>query len=775
MTAPYVGRPVRRLEDPRLITGQGKFVDDLAPPGLLHAAFVRSFEAHARIEDIDIDDAVASPGVVGVFTAADLGVERPMLNSYPAPFLVDSVQAPPLASDEVCYVGEPIAVVVAETKEQAVDAAGMVFVTLGSLPVIVDHERALDEGAPPAHAHLSDNLVTRLAASFGDMDAAMSEASTVVELTLRQHRGIVASMEPRGVVAHDDPSVGELVVWSSTQAPHPLRTKLSRYLDIPLHEIRVIAPDVGGGFGPKAGVYAEEYVVAALARRLGRPVKWIESRREHFTTTYQQRDQTYHMEAAVTSTGRILGLKARVAHDNGAYVPYGVVLPMTGLQLMNGPYALDALDVAIDVVYTNKPPTTPIRGAGRPYAVFAVERLVDAVADELGLDRTEVRRTNFIQPEDFPYELGLTARTGKPVTYDSGDYETALDMALRAADVDGFAARKEASRAQGKLRGLGLASYVEDTGLGPFEGARVEVMPSGQILVETAAASQGQGHDTIFAQICADQLGVDLNEVVVRSADTSVYGHGLSTVASRTAITAGSSVHLAATEVAAMVRDLAAEHLEARSEDLVLADGRASVVGQPDVFVTLADLSQSMQGTAATPLPGGRTNPGLSADAAFQITGPAFTFGTHVAEVEVDPETGFVDVVTYTVAHDCGTLLNPMIVDGQIDGGVAHGLGNALLERLAYDESGQPLVTTFVDYRIMSAASMPELRKVHSITPAPGNPLGVKGAGEGGTIPAAPAIASAVDDALREYGVFVDRHPVTPETVFEMIKAATTS
>lgn len=770
MSTRYVGQPVKRREDPRLITGAGRYVDDLQLPGMLHAAFVRSLEAHARITDIDASFAVESPGVVGVFTAADLGMDRPTPNVYPAPIIAESKQASALASDEVRYVGEAIAVVVAETADQAADAAGLVFVTLESLDPVVDHETAMNPAAPLVHLDRPDNRVATLRAGFGDMDAAVAEADHVVEVTIRQHRGVVASMEPRGVVARDDPALGELVVWSSTQAPHPVRTRISEYLGIPIHQIRVVAPDVGGGFGPKAGVYAEEYIIPALARRLGRPVKWIESRREHFTTTYQQRDQTCHMTAAVDSEGRLLGVRARIVHDNGAYVPYGLVLPMTGVQLMNGPYALESLDVEVDVVYTNKPPTTPIRGAGRPYAVFAVERLVDAVADELGLDRVEIRRRNFIQPEQFPYELGLKARTGRPVTYDSGDYEAALDAAVTTAEVAAFEERRAEARSRGKLRGMGVASYVEDTGLGPFEGARVEILPSGDVLIETAAASQGQGHETVFSQIVADHLGVAMDRVVIRAADTSMYGHGLSTVASRTAITAGSSVHLAAEEVAAMVRDLAAERLEARSEDIVLAGGRASVVGQPDAHVELADLAATMQGTAATPLPGGRTNPGLAADSAFQVSGPAFTFGSHIAEVEVDPDTGFVEVITYTVAHDCGNLINPMIVDGQIDGGVAHGLGNALYEQLAYDEFGQPLVTTFVDYRLMSADTMPELRKVHTITPAPFNPLGVKGAGEGGTIPAAAAVAAAVDDALSDSGVFVDHHPIRPEAVFRMLR-----
>ena len=769
VASPYLGRPVRRLEDPRLVRGNGRYVDDLNPTGLLHAVFVRSPEAHARILGVDTTEAIDAPGVVGVFSASDLDLDRATPNLYPAPPIAGSYQAQALASDEVCHVGEPIVVVVAESVRQAVDAAELVYVDFEPLEPIVDHERALDPDAPKAHAGSDDNLVTQIETGFGDIDATFAAADSVVEISLRQHRGACASMEPRGVLAKPDEASDDLTVWSSTQSPYPLRILLSDHLGIPQDSLRVVAPDVGGGFGPKAAIYAEEYVVTQLARRLGRPVKWIETRREHFLTTLQQRDQTYELAAAVTSDGRITGVKARIIHDNGAYVPYGLILAMTGVQLFNGPYRFEALDLSMDVVYTNKPPTNPIRGAGRPYTVFALERLVDAVADHLGLDRVEIRRKNFVPKDAFPYQPGILARDGNPVTYDSGDYELALDGALETAEVAGFSERRSAAEARGKLRGIGVVSYVEDTGLGPFEGARVEVLASGEVLVETGAASQGQGHATVFAQICSDALGVKPEQVTVRSADTGRYGYGISTAASRTAVTAGSSVHLAAAEVADLAKQLAGEHLEASPLDLVLADGMVSVAGQPGAEVSLAELAVSMRGTAAKPLPGSRVNPGLAADAAFQLPGPSFAFGTHIAEVEVDPDTGLVDVVVYTVAHDCGTVLNPMIVDGQIDGGVAHGLGNALSERLVFDDQGQPLTTTFMDYRIMAATEMPELRKVHTVTPSPLNPLGVKGAGEGGTLPVAAAVASAVDDALRAHGVFVDHHPLSTEAVREMI------
>ena len=766
-----IGRPVRRLEDDRLITGQGRYVDDIVRTGMLHAAFVRSPMAHAEVGDVDVSAARDMAGVHAVWTAADLGVEAPMPNLFPAPFLAESKQGSPLAHSSVHYAGEPVAMVVADTRRQAVDAAGMVFADFETRTAVVNHQTALDPEAPLAHSSTTSNLMTTLRASYGDVDGAFEGAAHVIPVTIHQHRGACAAIETRGVLADFDATLGQLLVWSSTQSPFLLRRSLCGYFDLALDTVRVIAPDVGGGFGPKAALYCEEYAVAAAAQMLGRPVKWVEGRREHFVSVCQQRDQTSHLEVAVESDGRVRGLRGRTIHDNGAYVPYGVVLPVTGLMLSPGPYVIDALDISIDVVYTNKTPTNPIRGAGRPYAIFAIERVIDAIARELGLDRAEVRRRNFVPPDAFPYEVPIRARDGSLVTYDSGDYGQALDSALAAAE--GFEQRRTESRAAGKLRGLGIASYVEDTGLGPFEGARVEVLPSGEVVVETGAASQGQGHATVFAQLVSEQLGVALDQVRVLSADTGRYGYGVSTAASRTAVTAGSSVHLAAAEVASMAKRLAAERLEAAEEDMVLENGMVFVVGQPDAAVALSDLATAMQGVPAVPLPGGSTIPGLAADRAFQMPRPSFAYGTHVVEVEVDPATGHVTVVNYIVAHDCGVMLNPMIVEGQIDGGVAHGLGNALSERVVFSEDGQPLATTFMDYRIMSAGEMPPLTKIHTEIPSPFNPLGVKGAGEGGTIPAAAAVVSAVEDALSEYGIVVDRHPLQPETVYSMIRRAT--
>ncbi len=756
-----IGQPLRRVEDPRLVTGQGRYVDDIVPPGVLHAVFVRSVEAHATIGPITLDET----GIGELYTAADLGLERPMPNQYPSPLITQSIQSPPLAVDEVCYVGQPVAVVVGETAAGAVDCADLVQVDYQTLPVVIDHRRALEPEAAPAHLGSDTNLVGTLSAAFGDVEGAFTSAGHRVTVEVDQHRGALASMEGRAVLANWDDAERRLTLWSSSQAPHAIRAQLAAYLGLSPDELRVIAPDVGGGFGPKAAIYAEEYVVAALALKLRRPVKWTERRREHFVATNQQRGQSGTIEAAVDSDGLILGIRVRLVHDCGAYVPYGIVVPMTTLRLLSGPYAIPALDAAIDVVFTNATPTGAIRGAGRPNATFAIERVVDAIARELGLERDEVRRRNFVRPDQLPYVVDIMASDGRKVTYDSGDYLAALDRALEVADVDGFEQRKSRSADAGRLRGFGIASYVEDTGLGPYEGVRVEVLTNGEVLIETGASSQGQGHATVLAQICAAHLGVSPDRVRVRAGDTAAYGHGIATVASRSGQTTASAVHVAAGDLAETAKRLAADRLEASSQDIVLDDGVAMVVGQPGTEIPLGDLAAGLQPKLGATLPEGQQRPGLSVERVVPFDGLAYTFGTHVAEVEVDPETGHVVVANYVVVHDCGTLLNPMIVDGQIDGGVAHGLGNALSEEVRFSDDGQPLTTSFMDYRIITAADMPPLTKIHTETPSPTNPLGAKGAGEGGTIPTAAAVASAVEHALGGMGITVDHYPISSEWV----------
>ncbi len=763
-----IGKPLRRLEDHRLITGQGRFVDDINMDGMWHVVFVRSIEAHALIKSISLDDRYQGPA--SLITGSDLGLDRPMPIQHPSPSISQPISPPPLASDEACYVGQPLAAVVAPTVPQAVDAAQHVLVEYEPLPAIIDHRQALDVDAPMAHRDTTTNLIGTLTAGFGDIETVFSTAPHTLTIDVDQHRGALASMEGRGVVARWDDADRQLTLWTSSQSPHAVKANVASYLGMSPDELRVVAPDVGGGFGPKAAVYPEEHAMAALCMRLRRPLKWTELRREHFIASMQARGQSGKVSVAFDEDGTLLGLKAELIHDCGAYVPYGLVMVATTVRLMSGPYAIAALSTRVDCVFTNATPTGAIRGAGRPNAIFAVERAIDAVARRLGMGREDVRRRNLIRPERLPYSIGITGSDGRNVTYDSGDYLDALETALKAAAIDEFERRRANSAQRGRLRGYGIASYVEDTGVGPYDGARMEILTNGEIVIDVGPGSQGQGHATVMAQIASEHLGVDPRWVRVHAGDTARYGQGLGTVASRTGQTTAAAVHVTSADLAAMVKELAARRLEASVEDIVLVDGAAMVVGQPGTEIPLGSLAADLQPKFGGSVPEGRQSPGLSMERIYPYGGSAFTSGTHVAEVEVDPESGHIDVVQYVVVHDCGTLLNPMIVDGQIDGGVVHGLGNALTEEIRYWESGQPMSTSFLDYRLMTALDVPNLIKIHRESPSPTNPLGVKGAGEGGTIPAAAVVASAVEHALDRHGVIVNHYPIKAEWVYRAIR-----
>jgi carbon-monoxide dehydrogenase large subunit len=765
----YFGAAVPRIEDPDLVAGRGRFLDDIALPGMAHAVFVRSAQAHARIKGIDVAAAAALPGVIAVLTAADLDVAgKPTPQFAPSPLIAQNRTQHVLAAEAVHYVGDAIAIAVAATRAIAEDAASLVAVDYEPLSPVADLATALDARAPKAHADAPDNRAATLRAKFGDTDQVFARAPHVFRERITQHRGGCHAMECRGVIATEDAISRQLVVWSSTQAPYMVRRMLAQFIGLDESRIRVIAPQVGGGFGPKAGVYAEEFAIALAARRLGRPVKWVEDRREHFLTTTQQRDEIWDLEVAADADGRMRGVRGRCLHDNGAYLPYGLILPFTLLGPLPGPYALDAVDVSLEVVFTNKVPTTPIRGAGRPNAAFVLERLADSVARNLRLDRAEVRRRSFVAKEQFPYATGAKARDGSPVTYDSGDYHACLDTAL--ARVSDFAARRAAARARGRHLGLGLASYVEDTGIGPYEGAQVSVEPSGRVLITTGAASQGQGQATVFAQIAADILDVPIEHVSVVSADTARFPRGIGTIGSRVAVRGGSSVHIAATRVKEKALHVAAEMLEAGEADLVLDNGRVRVAGT-DRSVGLGEIATRLAGFSGV-APPKDVEPGLSAEGYFQGPGLCFANGTNVCEVEIDAATGEVKLLRYVVAHDCGRLINPLLVDGQIRGGVVHGVGNALHEHMRFDGEAQPVTTNYADYLLPVATDFPPIEVIHLETPSPLNPLGVKGAGEGGTIPATACVISAIEDALAELGVTVNEHPVSPQRIVELIEKA---
>ena len=774
MGAKHFGARVKRLEDPALLSGRGRFVDDIKLPGILHACFVRSPHAHARMHGIDVAPALAMAGVHAVLTAADLPAPMdrtpiPMLTPNPA--IATPRTQTVLARDEVNYVGQPIAVVIAESRYIAEDAAAAVMTDYEALPAVGDCRSGIADGAPRAHSDLNSNIIARFPSAYGDVDAAFAGAAHVFEEALWQHRGGGMAIETRAVLATHDAASDILTVWSGTQTPHLGRGTLADLLDRNVESIRMIAPDVGGGFGPKAIFYPEEAAIPAAALKLGRPVKWIEDRREHFLCATQERDQYWDMAIAVDAAGKILGIRGRMLHDSGAFVPWGVIMPYIAAVTVPGPYVVPAYALETVVVLTNKVPTTPVRGAGRPQAVFAMERLLDRVARELGLDRAEVRRRNFIQPEQMPYPVGLLFRDGKPLVYDSGDYPRGQQAALELSHYESFRDRQRVALEEGRLIGIGIGNYVEGTGLGPFEGVTVRVLPSGKVAVATGATNQGQGTRTTLSQIVAEQVGCRIEDIVMTIGDTAAIAQGVGAFASRQAVNAGCSAQIAGETVRKKIIALAARALGVDETDIDLEDGKAIAISGNRPMVPFGELARLAQGIPGVSLPAGQ-EAGLEHTAYYTPSQAAYCSGTHVAEVEVDHMTGGVKILNYTVAHDSGRVINPLIVDGQVQGGVAHGIGNALLEWMQYDANAQPLTTTFADYLLPMATDVPTCAIAHVETVNPLNPLGVKGAGEGGTIPATAAIIAAIEDALAPFDVRFAETPLMPERIVAALRAA---
>jgi aerobic carbon-monoxide dehydrogenase large subunit len=768
------GASVKRKEDAPLLAGKGRFVDDIALPGMLHAAFARSTHSHARIRGIDLKAARAMPGVHLALAFADL--PQPLRDNalplfVPNPAITQLHMPYSLASTEAVYVGEPVAIVVAESRALAEDAAARIEIDFEALPAVSDCAAAIEPGGPVAHAGAANNVAARVPISHGDCDAAFAKAAHVLRDRITIHRGGPFFIECRGLVASHDPVTDSYTVYISSQGSHRIKRGLLDVLDLNDNQMRVVTPDVGGGFGPKGAIYPEYPCVAACAKILGRPVKWIEDRRENFLTTHQERDQYWDLELALGAGGNILGLRGRLIHDTGAYVPWGLVLPWIAATTVPGPYVIPNFKIELIAAYTNKISTTPVRGAGRPEGVFVMERLMDRAAGALKLDPAELRRRNFIKPEQMPYKVGIIFRDGRPVTYDSGDYPACQEGALEAAAYDGFAARQAQARQAGRYIGIGISNAVEGTGLGPYEGATVRIATTGKIVVYTGATPQGQSHKTTLAQIAADQLGVSYDDVTVQTADTADIAFGVGTFAARTAVNAGNSVHLAAIEVAKKIKTIAADMLEAAPEDLELRDGYVSVRGVPEMKKSLREVAVRSIGMPGFSMVGG-LSPGLENTAYFQPDQSTYSNGTHVCEVEVDIETGAVKILRYVVLHDCGHVINPMVVEGQVVGGVAHGVGNALFERLVYDGNAQPLSTNLADYLLPTATDMPPIDIHHTETPSPLNPLGLKGAGEGGTIPAIAAIVAAVENALSPFGVTLHEAPVSPQRIVELVNAA---
>ncbi|HEY3367986.1 MAG TPA: aerobic carbon-monoxide dehydrogenase large subunit [Symbiobacteriaceae bacterium] len=760
------GERVRRIEDPRLLTGQGCFVDDIDRPDMLHGAVVRSPYAHARIRRIDVSRALALPGVALVLTAADLG-ER----NGPLPLLIphEDLQygrtQSALAVDEVRHVGEAVAFVVASSRYIAEDAADLIEVAYEPLPVAADLEAAARPDAPRVHADTPHNIGGHYVRHVGDYAAARARADLILTERFRIDRGTASSLETRGIVAI--PEGPGLTMYVSTQAPVALRAGLANWFGLPEMHLRLIAPDVGGGFGPKVMMfYPEEVLIPFAAMQLKRPVKWIEDRRENFFATTQEREQIHDVEVAVASDGTLLGLKTNLLHDSGAYTPYGIQVPIISVTTLPGPYRLRNYDVEFRAVYTNKPTVTPYRGAGRPHGVFVMERMMDRIAEALALDPLEVRRRNFIQPDEFPWDTGLIYQDWAPCKYDSGNYPELARRLEALADPAAVQVEQERARTAGRYVGLGRAFYVEGAGPGPYEGVRVRIEPSGKVEVATGVGTQGQGHCTTFAQVVADELGVAVTDVYVTTGDTAAMGWGIGTFASRAAVLVGNAAALAAQAVAEKTRRVAAHLLECSPLDVELADGQARVKAAPDRALplgTVAARANPLRGTLAF------GEPGLEATRFFSPQQSTFPSGAHAAVVEVDPETGFVKILKYCVVHDCGPMINPMIVEGQVHGGVAQGLGGTLWEKLVYDEHGQLLTTTYADYLLPTAMDVPEMLLDHIETPSPLNPLGIKGAGEAGVIPCAAVMAAAIEDALRPFGVRIREMPLSPSRIRELI------
>ena len=775
MTTRYFGAPITRSEDKKLLSGRALFVDDIELPGMLHATFVRSPYAHARIRSIDSSAAIARDGVVAIYTAVDLGQYW-----QPGPLLVppppvkgcvfnERTQVP-LAKDKVRHAGEPVAVVIARNRYIAEDAAAEVIVDYDPLPAVVDIERALQTGTVLVHDDLDSNVSAHVRQTKGSYAGVPAKAALVLRRRFKYDRGTSSPIETRGVIAQWDGKADRMTIWDTTQAPVFLRNGLAAMLGLSERQVRVIAPFIGGGFGPKIMLfYPEEVLIPWIARKLDAPVKWIEDRSEHFFATTHERGQIHDAEIAFDRDGRILGIKDVFVHDAGAYDPYGLTVPINTQCTLLGPYVVPHYDSTFTAVFTNLPTVTPYRGAGRQHGVFVMERLLDIGARELGIDRAEIRRRNYIPPDAFPYKNEIIYQDFEPLEYDSGNYIPILDQALALIDYERFITDEQPRlRAEGRQVGIGVVSYVEGTGIGPYEGAKVQVQSSGKVSVATGIGTQGQGHYTTFAQIVADQVGVDVRDVEVITGDTDQFYWGAGTFASRGAVVAGNAINDASKLVRTKILATAARHFECAEADLELANGRVHVTGIPDRFIRLGDLANLANPMRGAVQPG--TEPGLEATSYFGPPIGATASGVHAMIVEIDPETFMLTISKYVVVHDCGTVINPLILAGQIHGGVAQGIGNAFYEQLVFDSDGQLQNATLADYLLPTSLDVPRMTLGHTVTPSPLNPLGVKGAGEAGAIPVGPLFAQAIEDALQlsQRGIELNEIPLSPNRLWEL-------
>ena len=781
----YVGRSLLRREDRRLLTGQGQFIADLVLPRMLHAVVVRSQVAHARIRLVDVTRAQTMPGVAFALNGADLLQLLPPVPegqiSMPSKWATViqhkflNPQEPLLAHDKVRHVGEAVAIIVAETRDQAEDAAEQVTCDFEELPAVTDPEAALGTDSPIIHDRFGTNLIGAFSVGRGNVDSAFAAAPHRLQRRFFHHRYAAVPMECRGVVAFYDARTDSATIWSSTQVVHWVRREAAALLGLPEARVRCLALDVGGGFGGKGHVYPEDLLITFLARKLGRPVRWIEERREHMMSATHSRDQVHDVDVAFDDEGCILALRDDYIVDCGAWNPIGSGVAYNTAVHLTGPYKIENLAASGKIAVTNKVPNAPYRGAGRPEAAFAMERTIDLVARTLGLEPAEVRRRNMIRAEEMPYRVGIPYRDGEPIVYDSGDYPRALEQALDA--VGGLAAfrnRQQRARAAGRHLGLGIGFYIEGTGVGPFESAFVRIDPSGKVYVSCGAAPQGQGMETIFSQVVADLWKVAPEDVVLTFADTAAIAIGFGTMASRSTVTASAAMHEASGRLREKVFAIASHLLECAPDDLELRPGPAGsggvgVVGVPGAQVSLAQVAAAARpGWEITRPPG--VDAGLEETSYWQPETVTWSYAVHVAIVEVDADTGRVTIDDYAVAHDCGVVVNPMLVEGQIMGGAMQGLGGVLCEAIAYDERGQLLSGSLMDYALPVASDVPSFKIAHLHSPSPLNPLGVKGVGEGGAVAPPAAIANAVCDALAPFAVEVNATPVRPELLLRALR-----
>lgn len=769
MTTRFIGKPLKRKEDPRLIQGISHYVDDLQLAGMHYAAFLRTPYAHAKIRSVDLSKARHAPGVVLALSGADVdGAVQAVPCAAQIPDMKPAAR-PVLARDRVLFVGEAVAVVVANDRYTARDALDLIEVDYEPLTPIVNPEKAIAKGAAPIHSGHKDNVAFKWELEGGDLKAAFKSADKVIKQRIVNQRLIPVPIETRGVLADYQPGEGQLTVWSSTQIPHLLRTQIAAMLNFPETLVHVVTPEVGGGFGTKLNVYPEEAMVAYLAIQLGKPVKWTESRRENFQATIHGRDQIDDIEVAIKRDGTILGLRCHVIADLGAY--YQLLTPLiptlTGL-MMTGCYKIPAARMGITGVFTNKMSTDAYRGAGRPEATYLIERVLDLVAAELKKDPIEVRRKNFPQPDDFPYA------TPTGLIYDSGDYQKALDLAVKVADYKKLRQEQAKLRKEGRYTGIGISTYVEICGMGPssampaggWESATVRVEPTGRVSVMTGSSPHGQGQETTFAQMGADILGIDPSQVQVIHGDTSIVPYGIGTFGSRATAVGGTAVYKSLQKVKEKMARIAAHIVESDPERMVFADGKISAKESAKKSIAFGQAVSAAY--VAKTLPA-EMEPGLEATTFFEPSNFTYPFGTHICVVEIDAETGDVKLVRYVAVDDCGNVINPLLVEGQVQGGIVQSVGQALLEEAVYDEQGQLITGELMDYALPRASDMCWIETERTVTPTPVNPMGVKGVGEAGTIGATPALAGAVADALAPFGIRHVDMPFKREKIWRLM------